>query len=30
MTKPKVTGDLGRVLDAVFPIPLPLPGLNYT
>ena len=30
MTKPKVAGDLGRVLNTVFPVPLPLPGLNYT
>jgi predicted N-acetyltransferase YhbS len=26
---PQVPGDLGRVLSAIFPLPLPLPGFNY-
>jgi GNAT superfamily N-acetyltransferase len=26
---PRVEGELGRVLGSVFPIPLPMPGLNY-
>jgi GNAT superfamily N-acetyltransferase len=26
---PRVRGELGRVLAAVLPIPLPLPGMNY-
>jgi predicted N-acetyltransferase YhbS len=27
---PKASGELGRVLGALFPVPLPMPGLNYT
>jgi hypothetical protein len=26
---PKVRGGLGDVLSLIFPIPLPMPGLNY-
>lgn len=26
---PKVKGEVGRVLSAVFPIPFPMPGFNY-
>ena len=26
---PRVRGELGRLLASVFPIPLPLPGMNY-
>lgn len=26
---PKVDGDLGRVLSAIFPVPFPMPGFNY-
>jgi len=26
---PRVSGDLGRVLSTIFPIPFPMPGFNY-
>lgn len=26
---PEVTGELGRVLSAIFPVPFPTPGFNY-
>jgi hypothetical protein len=26
---PRLEGELGRVLDLLFPLPFPLPGLNY-
>ena len=26
---PRLRGELGRVLGSVFPVPLPLPGMNY-
>jgi predicted N-acetyltransferase YhbS len=26
---PPVSGDLGRVLSAIFPVPFPMPGFNY-